>query len=269
MSTPTAPHEACPGRSLPNVAPEPKRGVDRLIGFAPGAPLAAEGPRPRTDPARADREAQVASLPHRARVMQAGAGHEQPGAWIADPARLETLELLGQVEAELTAGGDRVDSFARDEQLVGQDFDGVALESLAKRLETIAPDGHARRRAVTSVALEVLGAGVQRGQQIEPRNAAGRARAFLSVEPDDDDRTVVALDHPRGDDPHHPGVPPLSGQDVGAPLPLLGHLRLRLPHDPLLHRSALGVDPVELFGDLGGALLVLGEEQFEAGVGPA
>src|ERR1700733_173136 len=152
MSTPTAPHEACPGRSLPNVAPEPKRGVDRLIGFGPEAALAAEGHRPRTDPARADREAQVASLPHRARVMQAGAGHEQPGAWIADPARLETL----------------------------------------------APDGHARRRAVTSVALEVLGAGVQRGQQIEPRNAAGRARAFLSVEPDDDDRPAGALGHPRG-----------------------------------------------------------------------
>jgi len=60
----------------------------------------------------------------------------------------------------------------------------VALERLAKGLDPIAPDRHPRGGPVAPVALEVLGRGVQGGQQIEARDAPRRPRALVTFEPD-------------------------------------------------------------------------------------
>ena len=185
----------------------------------------------------------------------------------ADAAGLEPLQLLGERQAELAARRDRIHALDGHEQLGRQDVQGVALERVPKILEPFAPDRHPGRRPVPSVALEVAGAGVQGPEQVKARDAAGRARPQIPVESDHHRGAMVALDHPRGHDPHHPGMPFLAGQDVAAALALLGHLRLGFPHDALLDRPPLGVDALELRRDLLGARRVLGEQQLEPRVG--
>ena len=78
---------------------------------------------------------------------------------------------------------------------------------------------------------------------------------------------MVALDDPRGDDADHPGMPALRREHVGRAIAELAHLLLGLPHDPLLDRPTLGVDRVELGGDLGRTCGIVAEEKLEPGVG--
>ena len=78
---------------------------------------------------------------------------------------------------------------------------------------------------------------------------------------------MVALGDARRDDPDDALVPSLAGQDVGGPLARPRDLRLGLEEDPRLDVAAVGVEAVELVGDLGGAGLVGGQEQLQAGVG--
>ena len=67
--------------------------------------------------------------------------------------------------------------------------------------------------------------------------------------------------------PTTPGCQPSPASTNSVPVSELRDLGLGLPGDPLLDRSPLGVELVELGGDLGGALLVVGQQQLEAGVG--
>ncbi len=64
-------------------------------------------------------------------------------------------------------------------------------------------------------------------------------------------------------------MPPLGREHVRAAVAELRHLGLGLPHCPLLDRAALGVDGVELGGDLRSPLRIGGQQQLEAGVGAA
>ena len=87
-------------------------------------------------------------------------------------------------------------------------------EGLAERVEVLGRQREAGGGAVPAEALEVLGAGLKRRVQIEAGDAAAAApTAALAVERDDHDRTVMALDQPRGDDPDHTGVPVVAGDD--------------------------------------------------------
>src|SRR6202042_2743040 len=58
-------------RTVPEVPLEAEGRVDRLIRLDAQLPVAPERDRARIDPARADHEPQVASVPHRTRVAQA------------------------------------------------------------------------------------------------------------------------------------------------------------------------------------------------------
>ena len=82
----------------------------------------------------------------------------------------------------------------------------------------------------------------------------------------------MPLDQPRSDDPDHPGMPPLAGQDQpGSLAQLVRKLpprRLGSRIDLPLGSPPLAVGPTQLNSDLFGPLLVLGEEQLHPGVGP-
>ena len=93
-------------------------------------------------------------------------------------------------------------------------------ERRAERLEVLGPQRQPGGGPVAAEALQVLGACLERGVQVEAGDAAtGAAPSALAVEGDDDDRTVVALDQPRGDDPDHAGMPALARERPARALP--------------------------------------------------
>ncbi|MEZ5122289.1 MAG: hypothetical protein R2736_12050 [Solirubrobacterales bacterium] len=129
-------------------------------------------------------------------------------------------------------------------------------------------DLQAGRGAVAAVAAEVLRAGLEAAEQVERRDRSRRpGRPALAVDRDHHRGPVVALDEPRGDDPRHPRMPALRGDDVREPARLLTHLRLGLVQHPLLDLAALVVDAIELLGDRLRAIGVGGEDELEARVG--
>ena len=99
--------------SVPNVALEPEGGVGWLARLDVEPAVASERHPGRSRATGADREPSVAPLPHRAHVVESGTGHEQPRPGIAGAARLEELELLGELQAELSARDDRIDPLHR------------------------------------------------------------------------------------------------------------------------------------------------------------
>jgi hypothetical protein len=231
-------------------------------------PIHAEGHGASSMAAGLDAEAQVAPLlAHRARIGEAGGRHEQRDRRVADAERREALELLGQLEAELVARHDRVDALDRHQVLGLEHGRRVGDERGAERLDLRARDGTARGGAVPTVAQQVLGARIEPPEQVEGRDRAARAGAFVAVEGDEHARAVVALGDARGDDPDDARVPAVGRQDVGGLHASLADLRLGLEEDPRLGVAALGVGPIELLGDRGGARGVVGEDELEPGVG--
>ena len=108
---------------------------------------------------------------------------------------------------------------------------------------------------------QVLGARLQSGKQVEAGNAASRASpTTLTIKRDHQDGPVVALDQARGDDPDHPGVPALTGDDEATSVSqVLGQRlqrRLRLIGNLALSGPPLAVGPVQLGGYLTSAILI-------------
>src|SRR5205085_6604170 len=94
--------------------------------------------------------------------------------------------------------------------------------------------------AVPAETLEMRRACGERAVEVEGGDRAARAFPELLGPGDQDDRAVVPLDEPRRDDPDHPLVPVLSGEDVAAPPPArlgpLLHLRDGRAENPVLDR---------------------------------
>ena len=78
-----------------------------------------------------------------------------------------------------------------------------------------------------------------------------------------------ALDQPRGHDPHHSRVPALPGHHHGRAGGLGGAGRLGGERDARLGLTAVAVEQIEFARHLLCALLVLGDQQLQRGVGPA
>jgi hypothetical protein len=91
----------------------------------------------------------------------------------------------------------------------------------------------------------------------------------VAVEGDEHAGPAVALDHARGDDPDHPGVPPLAGENERGRLGGLGARGLGREQDPLLGPATLAVEEVELSGHLARPPLVPAEQELERAVGAA
>ena len=126
---------------------------------------------------------------------------------------------------------------------------------------------------MTTKADEVIRAGLEPRKQVEPRNAPPRTTpAAIAVERDHDNRPVMPLDQPRGDDPDDARVPTLAGDDqpwrfaqvLGQfPQRSLGRIR----HLPL-SSPPLPVRPAQLIGDLRRPRLVIGQEQLDPSISP-
>src|SRR3954464_12123784 len=101
-------------------------------------------------------------------------------------------------------------------------------------------------------------AGGERGVQVERADAAPRSAPAVAVERDHDAGAVVALDHARGDDADHAGVPALARQPVRRRLGVLGPRGLGLEQDARLGVLPLAIQQVELVGYGAGAALILG-----------
>ena len=236
--------------------------------LAVGQPAHPEGDRAGAVPARLDGEAHVtALLAHRPPVDQPRRRHEQRHRRVGDPEGRQLLELLGQREPELVARHHGVDALAGHEVLWSQDRRRVCDEGGPEGIDRRPRDRAARGGAVPAVAQQVLGARVEPAQQVEGRDRAPGAGPLVAVQREHHARAVMALGDPGGDDPDDPGVPALAGEHVGRLLAELAHLRLGLEEDARLGEAPLGVGVVELVGDRGGALGIVGEHELEPGVG--
>ena len=260
-------------RPVPVVDLEPHRGVDGVLG-SDAELRAAEGDPERPVGARVEVEPRMlALLPHRPHVTHARRRDEQPHAGVAHPERRQPAELLGEIEAEVGAADHRVDPLRSHQVLGAEHLGGVGGERLAEGVEALRLERQAGGRPVPAEAGQVLGACLQRGEQVEAGDAAPRAPSpALAVERDDDRRPVVALDHPRGDDPDHSRVPALSGHDQSRRLAQrirqIAKGRLGLVRHLPLRGPALAVGPAQLMRDLRRSRGVVGQEQLDSRVGP-
>ncbi len=199
-----------------------------------------------------------------------GTSERDPG--VAGAERAEAVELLGELLPEALAADDRVDRLAAHPGRRRQGRRDRVRERLPERLDAAGLDLEPRGGPVAAVAAQVLGAGVERAEQVEARHAARRApSAAVRVESDQDHRAVVALDHPRGDDPDHARVPALAREHqpgrLAESLRELGAGALGARQHLALDFATLAVDAVELGGDLRRPSLVVGEQQLDPGVG--
>ena len=103
--------------------------------------------------------------------------------------------------------------------------------------------------AVPAPAGEVIGARGERAVQVERARRAARALPLLLAPGDEDDRAVVTLDEPGGDDPDHAFVPVGAGNDVPATTAPILRPRLDLrdgrADDALLDGLAFAVHRLE------------------------
>ena len=207
-----AQHETGLDAAVVLVALQRERRVDRGLAVDLGH---AEGDRARPHAAGLHGETDVLSLPHRPGVPEPGRGDEQRDAGVGGAEGRQALELLGQGEAELVAGHDGVGDLGGHEVVRCEDRRGVGLERGPERADLGGEDLAARGGAVSAVAGEVRGGGVQAREQVEPGDRAPRAGAPVAVERHEHGRPVMALGDPRGDDPDHAGVPALAGENEG------------------------------------------------------
>ena len=128
-------------------------------------------------------------------------------------------------------------------------------------------DLDARRRPVTAVAQQVIGAGAQSPKQVEALDAAPRPLAGLVAERDQHHRAAMALAQARGHDSDHARVPVVGRQHIRPALAQSRDLRFgALAYAPL-DQPALAVVAVELLRHLQRAAVAVGGHQLEARVG--
>ena len=224
--------------------------------MAPRDPLTPNATPEGSPLAAGDHETRVpVALPHRPHVAELGAGHEQAYPGVAVAERGQPPQLLGDLVPEALAADDRVDHLGRRGLGLVEGLGAVLGERDPERVDPPRLDLQPGRGTVPAEARQVLAARLQGAEQVEAGNAAPRTPAVaLGVEPDQHRRAPVALDDPRGDDPDHAGVPPLTGEhQPGGVAELRRQLAagaLRRVDDVPLDRPPLVVRALELGGDL-------------------
>ena len=173
----------------------------------------------------ADAEAEVLALADGRELGELAVGREQGHVRVAEPERREPAQLGAEVERERDAARERRrrPAIVGTELVLGERERGLRGERVGERLDALGPDREAGRGAVPAEALEVARARAERAVQVERRDRSARALPELVAAGDQHDRTVEALDEPRGDDPDHALVPVLAREHVAArALPRLG-----------------------------------------------
>ena len=210
-------------------------------------------------------EAQVVR-PDAPRAHGSGVPDAEHRRGVARPARLQVPDELLQLVAHEPERQLQIHAL-RGHQIIGAQKLCRGLEKgNTERLVPLAPDGQARRHGVAAVLLEVVADPVQRGVQIEARDAAPGAPPGVSVPADQERRPSVALDQPRRHDSDHAGVPRVGSEHerpvVGLEHPL-GELD-GLVEDALVQLLAPCVEGLELASERRRFVRIVGEEQAQA-----
>ena len=205
---------------------------------------------------------QVPAVAREPRRGDLGAVQQQAHAPVAEAVRREQLELVGELEGELVAADDRVGDAHAGEVVGAEHGGGVRGERLAKGRDGAPLEPQAARRAVPAVGDEVLGRGVDPGEQVEGGDAAPRTLGEVAVLAQQDRRAVEALGDPRGDDADDALVP-VRRREHERRRQRLGDLRDRRGEDAAFDLLALVVELVEAQGERQRRLAVLAAEQLE------
>src|SRR5207247_5161322 len=119
-----------------------------------------------------DAEAHMLPLAHSRRLEGPAGREQQRHVRVAEPEGREPVELLCQIEREVSSGDGGVDDGLGRQIFLGQCGVRVRGESLRESLDPARVDGETGRRTMTAEAGEVLRASRERAVQVE---AAARA----------------------------------------------------------------------------------------------
>ncbi len=167
-------HEAGLDCAHPDVPLEPESRVERLAAARSEPSVAAEGngARAACPPELTEKRAWRPS-PIGRKSLNRAPGTSSRAPRVAHAARLQPRELLGQRQARAPTPR-RSRRRARTARSSSAVRTCSACVSTAARsdLDPVALDGQPGGRAVAAVALHVVGGGMQRAEQVEPRDAA-------------------------------------------------------------------------------------------------
>ena len=178
-------------------------------------------------------------------------------------------ELLGDVEVEGLGADERIDELGLARLGRRLTVPGMATNASRKASMPV-PSARLRRRRDDRRSGEMGGAGVECREQVEALDAASRAlRPPARLDREDDRRLTVPLDEPRGDDPNHPKMLALAGDDDRRSIAESSESCEAPPgsgRDLALGLPSLVIGDVELARSPRPAPLV-GQHQLDAGIG--
>jgi len=210
---------------------------------------------------------------HRPHVAHARGRDQEPDPGIPHAERSQSLELLGDVVAEALPSHHGVDRLRPQGPSLAENGAGVLRKSLPEDVDSLALDLQAGGGTMPAEPREVLGASLERREEVEIRHSsAGSSPVSIRVDPDQADGHAVPLGKAGSDDSDDSGVPALTREDqCGCRCELGRQIAARslgrIQHLPL-GVAPLPVCAVELGGDLRGPLGVLGQHQLDSRVRP-
>ena len=197
----------------------PRAGTRRRRGRPAGACRGASPARTRSRcrrraPSRSDAEAEVLAVADRRELGEPQPGASRVGAGLPSPNGASRAELRAEVEREIgcRARRRRRSTSRGSRSASSSTARGVSRERLGERVDVLRPRSRARRRRGGRPSAR---AGSEHAPSAAWRSKRGdRAAGAFPVAVrarDEDDRAVVALDEPRGDDADHALVPVGAG----------------------------------------------------------
>ena len=187
---------------------------------------------------------------------------QEQRARVAEAVGREEIELVGEPEGQLAAGGDGFDRGDLAEVVGAEALAGIAGERLGEAGDVGGAQLEPTSGAVTAVGHQAIGAGRHAGQQVEGRDAAPGAPGHTLGLAQQDRRPAGLLDDPRRDDADHAGVPVGRRQQTAAGQ-RLGQPGERLAQDDPLDLRTLGDQRAETLGQRQGGGAIGGAEQFD------
>ena len=267
-----AEHDPRLDRAVPLVELEPQRDVERASWPSGEAAVDAEGDPERPPAAASEAEARWRLLAHRPHVGDLRARDQQrdPGLPTPNGPRRASCSATSWPRLSPPTTASTLSLRTRPPP--------AGLARLGRRTPPGTPRrARPRSRAPPRPGVRRSAPGARRRRRAPPsrskpgRCAPSRARGPSASSPIRTTGPVVALDHPRGDDPDHPRMPALAGEhQAGGARRVAEGARagaLGARQDLELDLATLAVDPVELGGDLRRPRLVVGEHQLDPGVG--
>ena len=193
------------------------------------------------------------ALSHLLDTVHRGAQKGEYRTGVAGAVRLQQGQLVHLLQRHIRRVGDGGVHFQTAHGLfpTGGRF-YAAVHPLAESVNIPLRDGEACRQLVAAEAVQQVGAGFQRGKEVEATVGAAGAFAGAVLEMDHKAGGGVFFTEAGGHDAHHPLMPVLAGeyQRVALLRAQLFDLRHGVGADGLLHRLPFPVQIAQLSGQL-------------------